>query len=108
MSFDEPARPGPDGAPPRPRRRWVRRVAEARRGVEVDARHLDVRVPGVGEDRDPSPRATVAYALEHRRGWGLALQQRLPEAAAIQDVVGGRAAVITRPAILLRARESRR
>ena len=38
MSFDEPGRAGTDGAPPRPRRRRVRRVAESRRGVEVDAR----------------------------------------------------------------------
>ena len=108
MTFDEPGRPGPDAAPPRPGRRRVRRVAEARCGVEVDPRDLDVGVPGVGVDRDPSPRARVADALERRRGWGLVLQQRLPEAAAIQDVVGGRAAVVTRPAILLGARETRR
>ena len=72
MSLDEAGRPGPDGAPPRPGRRRVRRVAEPRRGVEVDARDLDVGVPGVGVDRHPSPRARVADALERRRGRTLA------------------------------------
>ena len=66
MSLDEPGRPGPDGAPPRPRRRRVRRVAEPRRGVEVDARDLDVGVPRVGVDRHPLPRPRIADALERR------------------------------------------
>ncbi len=55
MSFDEAGRPGPDGAPPRSRRRRVRRVAEAGCGVEVDARDLDVRVPRGRVDRHPFP-----------------------------------------------------
>ena len=79
MSCDEPRRPGPDAAPPRPRRRRVGRVAEPRRGVEVDARDLDVGMAGVGVDRDPSPRAGIADALERGRGGCFVLQRVCPK-----------------------------
>jgi hypothetical protein len=60
VTVDEPARPGPDGAPARPRRRRVRRVAETGRRVEVDARDLDVGMSSSRVDRDPLPAATGA------------------------------------------------
>ena len=86
MAFDEPGRPGPDGAPPRPGRRRVGRVAEARCGVEVDARHLDVGVPRGRVDRHPLPRPGIADALELRRVIDAAVEQALPEPAAPQHV----------------------
>ena len=90
MSFDEAGRPRPDGAPPRSRRRRVRRVAEARCGVEVDARDLDVGVPGGRVDRHPLPRPRVADALEPQgnvRLWEVATGRLLATLAGHRERV---------------------
>ena len=86
MALDEPARAGPDRAPPRPGRRRVGRIAEPRRGVEVDARDLDVGMAGGREDRHPAPRPGQADALEIARHQHATAEHALPEPATPQHI----------------------